>query len=288
MISVIGDLVVDLSVRNEGIRYGTDTDGHIQLRAGGQGNHVAAWVARAGQPVRLIGRVGNDVLGSYLREEAERQGITCAVSADREAETGKIVILIDKETGERSMITDRGANLTLRGRHIVGIEESEMLYISGYTFFSEETREAARLAKECAIAADVPVAVDPSSVYFLENGLESFLSCLDGVTFIFPNYEEGSLLTGETEPERIIRGLGKFVPRPVLKLGASGCLLTEGNTVVEIPSHPVKAVDTTGAGDSFAGTFMAEMVRHGDARKAAEKAVKIASEVVGRVGSRPL
>ncbi|HET7578496.1 MAG TPA: carbohydrate kinase family protein [Bacillales bacterium] len=289
MITVIGDLVADILVSSQGAaNYATDTEGSIQLRAGGQGNHVAAWIAAAGRPSRLIGKVGEDPFGSFLLEEVEKNGVTCSVTADPRIQTGKIVILIEENTGERSMITDRGANLHLCSEDIEGIEDSQLLYISGYSWFAPGPRRAVELAKRIALSNGVPITVDPSSTYYLKENKEAFLEFLDGVTFLFPNYEEGRLLTGEEDPEKIVSTLQNYVRHPVLKLGSEGCLVCENRAIVKIPGKKTKAVDATGAGDSFTGTFLAAYVKTESLTEAAYRAVAVSSKVVSQIGARPV
>lgn len=287
MITVIGDLVADIFVRKKGTNYATDTDGSIDVRAGGQGNHVAAWIVHEGEKSCLIGKVGDDPFGVFLLDEAAKRGITCSVAVDSDVQTGKIVILVDEETGERSMVTDRGANLRLSETDVDRIEESALLYISGYSLFANGPRNAAKAAKQTAISHQIPVAVDPSSTYFLKEHQHDFLQFLEGVTFLFPNYEEGVLLTGKKEPEKILTALRKFVPCPVLKLGAEGCMLFENGLVVKMPGKPVQVRDTTGAGDSFIGSFLATYVKTGDLKRSAERAVEVSANVVTRIGGRP-
>lgn len=287
MITVIGDLVTDIIVNHESANYSTDTDGAIRLHPGGQANNVAAWSAREGAECRLIGKVGDDPFGQFLLENARKRGVYTRVRVDPAHPTGKIVILVDSQTGERSMITDRGANLELTENDIGDLADSKLVYLSGYSLFAEKPRRAAAHAKELANRAGIPVVLDPSSTYFLKAHQESFIEFLDGVTFLVPNYDEGKLLTGEEEPRNIVKRLKQWVPQPILKLGERGCLFENGGKVIEITAPRAVAVDATGAGDSFIGAFMAEYVRSGDIGKAAERAVAVSAKVVTQYGSMP-
>lgn len=287
MITVIGDLTVDIIVSKGVTNYATDTNGSIQVSSGGQANNVAAWIAQAGIKSRLIGRVGDDPFGIYLLNQAKKQGITCSVTIESHVQTGKIVVLVDEETGERSMISDRGANLHLCEDDISGIEKSQILYLSGYSLFAKQPRKAVHAAKKIAITHGIPVALDPSSTYFLKENKEDFRQFLNGITFLFPNYEEGVLLTGELEPDKILNALRELVPCPVLKLGADGCFFFQNDTCVKMPVPEVTAIDVTGAGDSFIGSFLAAYVKTKDMCISAEKAVEVSSKVVTQIGAQP-
>jgi ribokinase len=286
MITVIGDLMLDILVQQDAVNYGTDAEGSIDIRAGGQGNNVAAWISACGAQSHLIGKVGNDAFGAYLIKEAGRHGVRCSVALDASKKTGMILIVVDA-TGERSMIVDRGANLQLSEKDVQGIEESQLLYISGYSLYAEGPRRAAEHAKHQAQKLGIPVAVDPSSLYHLRTEKLTLLSFLEGITFLFPNYEEGKFLTGEEEPTRIVECLQQWVPHPVLKLGDKGCMLSVDGTIVHVPASPITPVDSTGAGDAFAGAFLATYQQTKNILVAAQHATKVSTQVVGRLGARP-
>jgi len=290
MILSIGDLVVDILVQHKEKNYGTDVEGNIQFSAGGQSNNVAAWVAHADVESKLIGIVGRDVFGDFLIKEATDLGVRCLVDIHETVETGRILIIIE-EDGERSMITSRGANLYLTEEYIYKNEDSikaaEVLYLSGYSIFAENPLNAIHVAKNLAVEHGVKIAIDPSSVYYLKTQKEQFLKFLDGVSFLFPNYEEGIELTGEENPEKILKRLREFVPYPVLKLGEKGCLIYFGGAYISVTTPHVKAIDTTGAGDSFVGTFLAHYNQSKDIVVAANEAVQAAARMVQFIGARP-
>lgn len=285
MITVIGDMVVDIIVNKDKTNYGTDTDGNINFRPGGQANNVASFIGREGVPCQLIGKVGDDPFGTYLIDESKKHGVSSIISKVKHDKTGSIVLLIDNENGERSMITDRGANLLLSKQDIQGIDKSDFVYLSGYSLFSESTREAAIYAKERAIEGNIPIALDPSSTYFLQDHKDFFLTFLDGITFFFPNYEEGVLLTGEKDPRKIIEQLRKYVEFPILTLGERGCLLFDNNRFYEFVPPRVEVVDTTAAGDSFVGSFLATYFKENNLISAIEYAVNVSSKTVTYYGA---
>ncbi|WP_055106232.1 carbohydrate kinase family protein [Paenibacillus ihumii] len=287
MITVIGDLVSDIIVHRDMMNYGTDTDASIRLHCGGQGNNVAAWIAHEGVECQLIGRVGDDPFGLHLLARARKYGIRCEVQADPLHPTGKIIVMIDNDTGERSMIVDRGANLELGSEDIVNVEQSKLLYLSGYSLFADKPRQAITHAKGIALSQGIPIALDPSSTYNLRDHKEVLFDFLDGITFLFPNLEEGMYLTGEIEPTRILMKLAELVPNPILKMGEGGCLFLEGQTIVHLKPPQVKAIDVTGAGDSFIGSFLAKYYRTQDIRKSAQRAIEVSSKVVTQNGSMP-
>lgn len=287
MITIIGDLVVDILVSKEEMNYGTDTDADINFRSGGQGNNVATFIKREDVDCQLIGNVGDDPFGRYLIEKTEEKDIISKISTDSNGKTGTIILMIDSNDGQRSMITDRGANLNLSDDKIKGVEDSDLLYLSGYSLFSEKTRKSAITAKQIAMENNIPVALDPSSTYFLKDGKDNFLNFLKGVTFFFPNYDEGSLLTGKTKSDEILKELKKYVKVPVLTLGEKGCAVFIDEQYTFIEADSVEVVDTTAAGDSFAGAFLAAYCKTEDIRSSANHALKVGSNTVTYFGALP-
>src|SRR6201995_3270214 len=114
-ILVCGDVINDLLVKPfDGLESwpGSDILSTISARPGGAAANQAAWMAHLGADVTFVGRAGaRDV--TYHRRELARAGVRARLAADQEAETGSIVIMVAPD-GERTMFTDRGANLRLR------------------------------------------------------------------------------------------------------------------------------------------------------------------------------
>ena len=109
---VVGDVMEDVIVRPEGpLARGSDRRAAISVKPGGSAANQAAWLARFGVAVDLVARVGK----GDVEREAERlakAGVTPHLAGDEGHETGRLVVLIDPD-GERSFLTDRGANLAL-------------------------------------------------------------------------------------------------------------------------------------------------------------------------------
>lgn len=73
MITVVGDIMLDILVQQNVVNYATDAEGSIDIRAGGQGGNVAAWISACGGQSHLIGKVGDDAFGAYLIKEAGKR-----------------------------------------------------------------------------------------------------------------------------------------------------------------------------------------------------------------------
>jgi len=177
-ILVIGDVMTDIIVRPEGpLARGSDRRASIAFLPGGSAANQAAWLASFGASVDFVARVGAaDVQSETARLEAI--GVTPWLVGDAERPTGRLIALIDA-TGERSFLTDRGANEALRATDIPDalIAGAAMIHLSGYSFFAPSPRAA--VLDVMRRAGVKPISVDPASAEFLrEVGPEKFGSSL--------------------------------------------------------------------------------------------------------------
>jgi sugar/nucleoside kinase (ribokinase family) len=287
---VVGDLLYDLLAKVEGdVTLGTDTFTRIRGVAGGSGANAAAWLASAGVETHFVGRVGDDVFGGFLEGEMEKAGVRAHLARDPSVATGKVFVLVDG-AGERTMITDRGAGENLRPEDLPEtLFSGGHLHLSGYTFSGGSRRETARKALRLACESGMTISVDPSSVPLLGDlGPERFLGWTRGADLCFPNLEEGSLLAGTEDPERIAERLLGYYSGVVLKLGAEGAIYVGADGKrSRVPAAPVRVADTTGAGDALCAGFLDAWLDGAPAGEALRRGVGLAARAVERVGGRP-
>src|SRR5580658_10340873 len=128
--------MTDVIVRPEGpLARGSDRRASITVQPGGSAANQAAWLASFGVKVDFVARVGAaDVESETARFKAI--GVAPHLVGDRTHETGRLIALIDPD-GERSFLTDRGANEALEARDIPDalIEGAALIHLSGYCFF---------------------------------------------------------------------------------------------------------------------------------------------------------
>jgi len=106
---VVGDVMTDvLAVLDAAVAVGTDTPARITMTGGGSAANTAVWLADLGVPVTLVSVMGTDPAGTDRLDELRAAGVDCAIRRTRDAPTGTVVVL--SRAGERSMVTDRGAN----------------------------------------------------------------------------------------------------------------------------------------------------------------------------------
>ena len=287
---VIGDVITDVIVRPEGpIVQGSDRRASILRRPGGSGANQAVWLADSGVDVVFAARVG--VADKQDHEKHFRaQGVTPMLSGDDELQTGIIVTLLDPY-GERSFLTDRGANLNLCVEDLPDslLDGVGMVLISGYSFFVAGPRQAVQSMLHRARAAGVPIAIDPASVGFLDEvGPQRFREWVGKADWVFANESEAETLTGTADFEQQVRSLGEQFAHVVIKRGQFGAVLGDANGISFTRSAPIVPVlDSTGGGDAFAGGFIAALLEGKSLEICLQRGVENGARAVQFVGGQP-
>jgi sugar/nucleoside kinase (ribokinase family) len=289
----LGDLLLDLLVRYDPALGEVDVGaGAVQLHPGGSAANFAVQAARLGVEVRFVSRVGRDMPGEMLVRSLESEGVRAAVRFADEEATGRVLVMVD-HAGNRRMWSYPGASASISPGDLdpAWFRGLDAFHLTGYSFLREGPREAAHEALRLARVHGSPLCTfDPNPPHLIADyGPARFRDLLGELRFdiIFPNLEEGSLLSGEREPEAIVSSLMEISPMVVLKLGAVGCMVGVGEHRVMVPGVPLDAaVDATGAGDAFSAAFVVEYLAHKDVSTAADAANSFAAQVVGRAGAR--
>lgn len=254
-ILVIGSLNMDLVVETDRMPATGETilGRGFMTAAGGKGANQAAAAAKLGGETCMVGCVGQDLFGEEILRGLESCGVnTEPVDRVKEAATGTASIIL--VNGDNSIIVDRGANSCLSPEKVEScrklIAQSDVLLIQLETPLRSVVR-AIEIARECGTMvvlnpAPVPVEAIPEALYKM-------------VDVITPNELECEALTGmptETTEEAFlaVRALmDKGVSQVIVTLGSKGVVYNRGAAMNFLPARKVKAVDTTGAGDSFSG-----------------------------------
>lgn len=287
---VVGDVMTDIIVRPEGpIVPGSDRRAEIRNRPGGSGANQAVWLGAAGADVLFAARVGVDDRSMY-ENYFRGQGVVPALAADRDLPSGVLVTILDP-SGERSFLTDRGANLNLSGADLPDnlLDGVGLVLVSGYSFFAAGPRQAVQDLLAAARRRDVPIAVDPASVGFLnEVGPNVFLDWVGPAAWLFANESEAGCLTGEVDFEAQMRSLGAQFAHVVIKRGRLGAALGGRDGVaISRPAPVVPVVDTTGAGDAFAAGFVAALMRGEPHEACLDAGIAGGAHAVQFVGGQP-
>lgn len=292
---VLGDFAWDVLIRtNSELLRGGDTFGEVMLTPGGSAANVAVWASRCGYPTQFVGKIGRDHFGVLAQEDLEREKVEAHFVETDAHLTGSVAVFVD-HTGERSMVSGHGADFYLLPQELPRevIRHARHLHLTAWSFFVDPPRSAARAAALLAQQQGATLSFDPGSFQMIgEMGVRHFLAVTQdlGIDILLPNKEEGSVLTGGlTEPTEIAAALAELYPGALimLKLDADGALVWRNGEGTHIPAGTNNLVDATGAGDSFAGGFLAHYLDSGDAVAAARYATRISAWVIERLGARP-
>lgn len=292
---VCGDVINDILVETSApLVEGQDNPAAITARPGGSAANQAAWMATLGLDVIFAGRVGAQD-AEFHRQELARFGVAARLAADQSVPTGSIVVLVGAD-GERTMITDRGANLRLRPPDVPAalFDGVALLHLTGYSFFDPAPRAAALGLIAEARRRGVPFTIDPGSSAFLA-GLApaAFLNWTKGAAICFPNLGEAAVLAGaeagrQADPVTMAAVLTCYYRTVVVKLGADGALVaSEGAEPERIAARSAVVRDTTGAGDAFCAGFLAAWLTGSPVTAAARAAAEAAAVAVSGIGGRP-
>jgi ribokinase len=262
----LGDLMVDVVARLFGpLVEGSDSPGVISYVGGGSAANTAAWLTRVGVESTFVGAIGDDAAGQAQLESLHQLGVDVRFRVDRTRPTGTCLVLV-APTGERTMVPDPGANLSLQ-EHDVPIDEfraGDHLHVSGYALL-RDSRDAAFHAIDAAVSAGMTVSVGAASAAPLELlGATSFLAMLPTDTLLFANEKEAAILTGSSggagDLASSLAGGGRQV---VVTAGSGDAAWSDGDATVALAAEPLDRpeLDTTGAGDAFAAGFLAARAR---------------------------
>lgn len=289
----IGDFAWDVLIHTGApLAPGGDTFGRVELQPGGSAANVAVWARRCGVSSGFVGKIGRDRFGELARENLEEEGVVHFLSETSSRPTGVVAVWVD-HTGQRSMVSGQGADFLLTEDDLPPeLESARHLHLTGWSLFTDPPRKAALAAARRARDAGLTISLDPASFQLIEEtDPAAFVQMTAKLkpTIIFPNYDEGRVLTGRKEPEEIARRLSRLYPGAIiaLKLDARGALVGRDDSYDYVPPTPDQATDATGAGDAFAGSFLARWLQGEGLRQAAEFAVVVSGWVVSRRGARP-
>ena len=291
---VLGDFAWDVLIRtNSELLKGGDTFGEVMLTPGGSAANVAVWASRCGLTSHFIGKIGRDRMGQLAQEDLAREHVTAHFVETEAHLTGSVAVFVD-HTGERSMVSGHGADFYLLPSEVPReiVRGAGHLHLTAWSFFVDPPRSAARAAALLAKQSGATVSFDPGSFQMIqEMGVTAFLAQTQdlGIDVLLPNYEEGKVLTGLQEPADIAEALTKLYPGALvmLKLDADGSFVHVDGHSTHVPPATNNLVDATGAGDSFAGSFLARHLTGGTPVEAATFATQISAWVIEHLGARP-
>ncbi|MGM0429926.1 MAG: adenosine kinase [Pseudomonadota bacterium] len=259
-----------------------------QCGGGSAANSLVAF-AQFGGKAYYCCKVADDEAGMFYRQDLEQVGIETSLKKQQNPGiTGRCLVMVTPDA-ERTMRTHLGITADLSTVEIDddAIAAANYLYIEGYLITSEIARGAIQHAKKVARDNNTKLVMtcsDPAMVKFFRDGIDEILE--GGVDLMFCNREEAELLTGKDDPQAALSVLLKQADTVAITLGKDGALIANRERQVHIPGVPVKAIDTNGAGDMFAGAMLYGLTRDMPLEDAGRLASHAAAELVTEFGAR--
>jgi ribokinase len=285
---VIGDVMLDVVVKPDiDIAPTSDTPSRVRLGRGGSAANMAEVLARGGHHVTYVGACGDDLGGQLFEDTLRKVGVD-AVLERTDTTTGVVVAVVDA-TGQRAMMTDRGANSQLGTEHVTRqlARPFDHLHVSGYTLLDPRTLDVGRVALETARRLGRSTSVDVCSVApLVAMAPARFLAAARGASMLFANEEEALVLTGCADVVDAVRHLSLDFDEVIVTLGEHGARARVAGVDYSVPSSSAEVIDTTGAGDAATGAYLAVRLHEVSVKEALGAAMMAASEVVAGLGSR--
>lgn len=241
--------------------------------------------------VTLVGAIGDDDAGRDRLAELDRAGVDCAVERVEGVPTGTVIVLATD--GERTMVSQRGANLRLSVAHVeqalAAVPDAGHLHLSAYTLLDAGSRGAGLRALAAARERGLTTSVDAASAAPLRRvGAAAFLSWVRDVDLLLVNADEATVLAGGLDPAAQGRALSATARRVVVKRGAAGAVWVDRTAAVSVaPARRVAVVDVTGAGDAFAAGLLTAWLAGATPTAALSRATDLGALAVSTVGARP-
>ncbi|MCC5938241.1 MAG: ribokinase [Lunatimonas sp.] len=287
-ILVIGSSNTDMVIQVPRIPAPGETilGSHFFIVAGGKGANQAVAAARTGANVTFVTCVADDAFGRQAIENYRKDGIhTEYIKVQAGTHTGVALINVSDE-GENSISVASGANNHLLAVDMEGVADAfdgAKIALAQLETPMETIEMLARMAE----SRGIPFILNPAPAANLSDGL------LRKISILTPNETEAALLTGRKEVnEAEIAAIGgellaKGIQTVIITLGSKGVYLCDKEHREMIPGYPVKAIDTTAAGDVFNGALAAALAAGQTMREAIDFAQRAAAISVTRRGAQP-
>jgi len=273
---VLGSINVDLVVYAEHFPEKGETvvGKEFFINQGGKGANQAVAAKKAGADAIFIGRVGTDIFSNIAEESLKKFEVAHRLTFDETAQTGIAVINVDK-TGENRITIIEGANGHVGSEELMflkkNIKSGDFLLLQG-EIHVDVLVEASKIAK----SAEAFIIFDPAPVK------EELINVIPYADYVTPNEVELRKLTNSNDPAELLRLGAKNV---IFKMGERGVRFINLNEIFEVKAFKVNAVDTTGAGDTFNGSFAAALSMGMDIKEALRFANAAAAISVTRKGA---
>ena len=262
----------------------------IKKISGGSASNTVVCLAELGNNVQFIGRVKNDYFGNFFSSDIKKSNaIFNSLPINKGPSSAHSIIFITPDA-QRTMCTYLGASVEFEPKDLNfdSIRKSKYLYLEGYLWDNSLAKnaflEAAKIAKE----SDTRIILSLSDSFCVDRHRESFLELIDNyVDIVFCNESEVLSLFKNNDLQSCIESISSLCELVIITLGSKGSLVINKSESEEIkPFLLGKIIDTTGAGDLYAGGFIHGLIKNYSLKKCGEIGSICAGHIITQLGSR--
>ena len=257
----------------------------VHYVAGGSAANTIACTAIFGMPSSFIGKVGDDELGHLFQSDQEQYGVKTLLLKSKHS-SGRSMVFVNGNDGERTFAVYLGAALDLVPDDLT-IEQfigHDYFHIEGYLVQNQDlVRRAVELAREAGCTISIDLAsynVVESNNAFLHDIIENY------VDIVFANETEAQAFTKLKDPHESLVEIAKLCDIAIVKVGKTGSWIRSGDEEAFIEPWPAKAIDATGAGDTYAAGFIYAHAMGMPLKACGETGSIIAAKVVEVIGTK--
>jgi len=265
-------------------------ESHESMACGGSAANSIIALAQMGAKTHLDCRVSNDMTGQIFARDLHESGVHSSLDGKPLVTgiTGKCLVFVTPDA-DRTMNTYLGVSgdLDVTDINSEAIKQSQAIYIEGYLASADNARDAAiearRIAERRKIMTSLTLS-DPNMVKFFRESMNAMIG--DGVDLLFANEDEAMELAGSDNLADAVQLFKKLSRKFAITRGSEGALLFDGIMEIEIKPRKVKAIDTLGAGDMFAGAMLYGLSQDMSFHHAGDLAAHAAGKIVTQYGPR--
>ena len=257
--------------------------------SGGSAANTLIAVSSMGGSSYYTCKVADDDLGHFYLNDLKAANVDCNMEGKHKGGiTGKCLVMVTPDA-ERTMHTFLGVSSELSPYEVSeeAIKNASFCYLEGYLTTSETGKAANIEARNIAQANNIKTALTFSDPFVVEHFRDGFTETIgNGIDLLFCNEDEALSYTQKNSVDEAIEVIRSFAKTFAITLGAKGAVVYDGSNLISIDANPVKAVDTNGAGDLFAGAFMYGLTHGKSFEEAGILASKASSIIVSQFGPR--
>ncbi|MDX1961042.1 MAG: adenosine kinase [Leptospiraceae bacterium] len=261
----------------------------LSLRSGGSAANTLIGVANSGGTGCYTGKVAMDTDGEFYKLDMEKLGIAFEIKpVSGDGATGTCLVLTTPD-GERTMLTSLGISSHISKSDIdeEAIKNSEIVYVEGYLWDRDNSKEASVYTMELAKKHGKKVAFTYSDPFCVNRSRADFVKLTkELVDIVFCNHEEAMSLTETSSPEDALRALGDIAKLAFMTWSANGAFIVNEGIEKLVSGFKVKPIDSNGAGDGFAAGVLYGLTHGLSLDQACKWGNYYASRVILEVGPR--